>query len=738
MLPQWSGGGMEAGSGQKDRNNSEASYFLQNQLARQREAKVGGNCNRVGDDAGITMNQCRLPGRENETTRAQLPSEFDRAHRLRQVQQELPTSHPSFRQAESRIDSVRLPSEALRRAVRAAFGPGKFVLDDGTAVMLEYAHDSIVLRGPQSVRHSFMALLLRTLLKHMESTPQQEQGSSGKERQNLSSTHVISSSMAEVGESREDDPTGPPLYLLRRAIGMEKMEREKAQLAQHDAEHECALIKTARDVERARYREEKQRLEERVRQLETDLKRNRDSLQIAPHRLQEREPQKREVSGDRLADDVEALSFQHGEGGKSEIHGVPSVSLETGDTSSMLPCSERNDITTTNTAGNTSHADFSSLACAKCGKTMNPLQREMELLRSEKDILSRQLQVSVGVVDELRNRLQNVEAAAVHLFSSVLSSSEVVLTVLKGAAAVPRLFLHRCGGVDEPQVQALVQSLSADSTAAPPVEQRLAELTALLEIEHRALKAALDFAVHERDAALQANREEAFLTSPERAAVSAPLTGRTNLDGRTANTSSATTLEKENTELRIELRRSFEDIRQLGQAIERSHAMYQELQEKLRTADRCMREKEKTARSMGHQQEIALMEAIKRERSLEIQLQRLRQQNKMSAVHHSNTAIVHSEKQEKTFAHLVTTPSKKSCAASVLTLDESRNKYPFHHRHNTDTRENDSVSRNDGLQSGPRTTPTPLKRTGAPTPFSPSVVLRRENFEEALNAIHPS
>ncbi|KAF8288454.1 hypothetical protein TcYC6_0034680 [Trypanosoma cruzi] len=737
---------MEAGSGQKDRNNSEASYFLQNELVRLREAKAGGKCNRVADDAGITMNQCRMPGRENETPRAQLLNEFDRAHRLRQVQQEMPTSQPSFRQAESRIDSVRLPSEALRRVVRAAFGPGRFVLDDGTAVMLEYAHDSIVLRGPQSVRHSFMALLLRTLLKYMESTPQQEQGNSGNERQNLSSTHVMSSSMAEVGEPREDDPTGPPLYVLRRAIGMEKMEREKAQLAQHDAEHECALIKTAWDVERARYREEKQRLEERVRQLETDLKRNRDSLQIALHRLQEREPQKREVSGDRHADDVEALSFQHGEdvssfpgeGGKSEIHGVPSVPLETGDTSSMLPCSERNDITTTNTAGNTSHADFSSFACGKCGKTMNLLQREMELLRNEKDSLSRQLQVSVGVVDELRNRLQNVEAAAVHLFSSVLSSSEVVLTVLKGAAAAPRLLLHRCGGVDEPQVQALVHSLSADSTAAPPVEQRLAELTALLGIEHRALKAALDFAVHERDAALQANREEAFLTSPERAAVSAPLTRKTNLHGRSANTSSATTLEKENTELRIELRRSFEDIRQLGQAIERSHAMYQELQEKLRTADRCMREKEKTARSMGHQQEIALMEAIERERSLEMQLQRLRQQNKMTAVHHSNTAIVHSEKQEKTFAHLVTTPSKKSCAASVLTLDESRNKYPFHHRHNTDTRENDSVSRNDGLQSGPRATPTPLKRTGAPTPFSPSIVLRRENFEEALNAIHPS
>ncbi|EKF38637.1 hypothetical protein MOQ_001150 [Trypanosoma cruzi marinkellei] len=737
---------MEAGSGQKQSNNSGTSYFLQHELARLREAKTGGNCNRVADDAGVTMNQCRMLGREKEMPRTQLIHEFDRTHRLRQVQQEPPTSQSSFPQAEGGIDSVRLPSETLRRAVWAAFGPGRFVLEDGKAVMIEYANDFIVVRGSQSVRNAFMALLVRTLLKHVESMQQKEQGDSCNERQNLSCTHVASPSMAEVGAPGEDDPTGTPLYVLRRAIGMEKMEREKAQLAQHDAEHECALLKATWEVERTRYREEKQQLEGRVQQLETELKRERDNLQNALHRLQERDPQKRDMSGDRHVDNVEALSFQRGgdissfpgKGGKSETHGVPSVPLETDETSSMLPRTERNDITTTNTAGKKSHANFSSLVCRKCEKTVNPLQREMELLRSEKDRLSRQLQLSVGVVDELRNRLQNVEAAAAHLFASVLSSSEFVLTIPKGEAAAPRPFLYRCGGVDVPHVQALVQSLSADSTAAPPVEQRLAELTSLLEIERRALKAALEFAVHERDAAFQANREETLLTSPERAAVPTPLTKKTNSDGRTANTSSATTLEKENEKLRTELRRSFEDIRQLGQAVERSHAMYQALQEKLRAADRCMREKEKTARSMGHQQEIALMAAIKREKSLELQLQRIRQEKKMSAVHHSNTAIVHPEKEEKTFVHLVTTPSKKSCVASILTPDESRNKYPFHHRLNTDTRESYSVSRNDGLHSGPCTTPTPLKMTGAATPFSPSILLRRENFEEALNAIHPS
>ncbi|RNF25573.1 uncharacterized protein Tco025E_02253 [Trypanosoma conorhini] len=681
---------------------------LQREVERLRAEKGGGGA--VGE-AGLAVCQCRSLERENKMLRAQLLREIAGTQPLRRTEGKVTAPPSSSPETAGGIDSVRLPSEGLLRTVRAAFEPGSFAVDEGTAVTVEYNHDFLVVRGPRASRDAFMARLLHTVLRYMEGAPQRGFGASGD----------AAAAAAAADERR-------PLHLLRRALESEQVAREQATVAQRGAEEACALQQATLSLERAQHTEERRQLEGRVRQLEAALRRERDKLHVPLRRLEANDPQTRNAGGDRRADAVPAASPQRG-----------------GDPPAMALQPERNAASATKGSGAPDQSPAGGIPPRghACGATTQPLQREVELLRDEKYRLSQQLQHRVEVVEQLRHQLREAEAATAHLCRGVLSSSEVAAMIIRGAAAAPYLVLHRSGGVDEHQVRGLVQALSEGSGGAPPagaarpVEQRLADAAALLEIEHRAWKEALAFAMDERDAALQAQREAALLARPGAAVAPPPPV----LSSSAA--AAAEVLEKENVELRIELQRCFEDMRRLADSIARSQAMYQAAQEKLRAGERRMHEKEQTSRCLRQRQDAALMAALERERSLELQLQRLRQKSKWGATQPPSAAaaVVHAEPKVAALAHLVSTPSKKSCAASGVTLSDSRNYQQGQHQNNADTQECSFISRSNGPQSGPSTATTPLRGTGAAgtaTLSSPSAPLRKENFEGALHAIHPA
>ncbi|ESL10609.1 hypothetical protein TRSC58_01655 [Trypanosoma rangeli SC58] len=657
------------------------------------------------------------------------------------------TSSSAYSGVAAGIDGVQLPSEGLRRAVRDAFGPGRLVLDDGTAVTVEYTHDHVVVRGSRASRNAFMACLLHIVLRYMGSTPQREWGDSAEEGPSLDGPRVVSRPTSVIGVSGGNEGGWAP--------GSVQIERGRSQMAQQRAEHEFALQQAALNFQRTQHTEERRQLEGRARQLEVELRRKWGSPHVAPRRLVENDvAPRRKVDGDCRADAMAEASPQRGRdpvqsldgSGYSEKRGVmSSASRAKGSPPAMAPDAERGFTSATEGGGIPANrcAGGSPLVSHACEETLLLLHREVELLRDEKKRLSRQLQCSADDVEKQRRRLRDAETATAHLCRSVLGSSKVVATVLRGEAAAPYLMLHRGGGVDEHRVRALVQALSENSGTAHDdgddaagwtarlIQQRLVDLTELLEIERRTWKAALAFVVDERDAAMQARQEEALLARPDTVTVASPLL-----------TTATTALKKENVELRIELQRCFEDMRRLAHVISRSQTMYQEVQEKLRAGDRRMHEKEETALSVRRRQDSALMAALERERALELQLQWLQQQGKWDATHSLRAAAVaHTKPQREALAHLVSTPFKGSCAVSAATVGGSRNNQPHRPQVNTDTQECSFVSSSNGLQSGPSTATTPLWKTEAARAAvlsSPSTRLRKENFEQALRAIHPS
>ncbi|RNF06358.1 hypothetical protein TraAM80_03931 [Trypanosoma rangeli] len=722
---------------------------LQREVERLRGEKAGCNHGNVVGDAELAECQCRVMERANEMLHVQMLRDVTGNQSLcRQSERKPHTSSLAPPGVAAGIDGVQLPLEGLRRAVRDAFGPGRHLLDDGTAVTVEYTHDHVVVRGSRASRNAFMAFLLHIVLRYMGGTPQREWGDSAEECPSLSGPRAVSRPTATVGVSGENEGG--------RALESVQMERERSQMARQRAEHEPVQQQATSNFQRAQNTEQKRQLGgRRVEQLEVELRRKWGGPHVVLHRHVENDvAPRRKVDDDYRADAMAETSPQRGRdpvhsldrSGYSEKRGVmSSASWAKSNLPAMAPDAERSLTLATEGSGIPANRRVggSPLRSHACEETLLLLQREVELLRDEKHRLLRQLQCSADDVKQQRRRLQDAEAATAHLCRSVLNSSEVVATVLRGEAAAPYLMLHRGGGVDEHRVQALVQALSENSGTAHDdgddaaggtarlMEQRLVDVAALLEIERRTWKAALAFAVDERDAAMQAQQEEALLARPDTATVAPPLL-----------TTATTALEKENVELRIELQRCFEDMRRLAHVIARSHTMYQEAQEKLRAGDRRMHEKEETVLSVRRRQDSALMAALERERALELQLQRLQQQGKWDATHSLRAAAVaHTEPQREALAHLVSTPSKGSCAVSGTTFGGSRNNQPHQPQVKTDTQECSFVSRGNGLQSGPSTATTPLWKTeaaGTAVLSSPSTRLQKGNFERALRAIHPS
>ncbi|KAH9600759.1 hypothetical protein LSM04_004547 [Trypanosoma melophagium] len=525
---------------------------------------------------------------------------------------------------------------------------------NGAEVSIEYNNEYIVIRGSPPSRHMFMALLLHAVVKHINTTtgPQepnpiqcnphtipfpQEQEEKEKEHQ-----YILEGDDVKMREEMID--------ALRRAV---KVELEKAEVARSNAERECtlkeALLRSERDAEMMMPIRRKRINTQQHDVRSSSIQENEEAQKQRKQRLHRSSAKSTETSVPRHDTYLDNLFESNASSSSSPLllsSSSPEQQEEEGSgvSISRTPYRNRSQVKSVTLA----------IPITETRSAENDLilpKRGTELLRNEKKRLIRQVDTATSVAQQQRDRLQSIENVVNKLCRRVLNTSDVGAAIINetetpsatlniwGKALLPHLILHRSNtgsgiisssinslgnsGVEEQRVRALVHSLNNSdhnsndnnknksnkhNNDESSIEQQLTDLAVLLEIEHQRVRATLEFAVHERDAALQAQREEKLLNqggthtksiiAPSQRYENTLLNDPLNRSVQQIHNNSDSeklplaALAKENVTLRYELQKCFDDIQQLAKVIEQSQAMQRELQEKLRKRDEHVRQKE--------------------------------------------------------------------------------------------------------------------------------------------------